>query len=75
MREEARGNLVVIDPRYKWRYPGPRYSKARYTPTIQLELVGAPVMTVVGGEPVYMDGEVVESRGSGVNPWSKNKPG
>ncbi|MEB3778989.1 MAG: dihydroorotase [Desulfurococcales archaeon] len=75
LREGARGNLVVIDPGYKWRYPGPRYSKARYTPTIQLELVGAPVMTVVGGEPVYMEGEVVESRRSGVNPWSKNKPG
>ncbi len=69
LEEGARGNLVVIDPRHKWRYQGPRYSKAKYTPTLLMDLVGAPVATIVGGSITYAEGEVVEDKGKGVNPF------
>ncbi len=69
LQEGFRANLVAYDPNASWRFPGPRYSKAKLHPATMMELRGRPLGVWVGGAPVYLDGEIVEGRRPGVNPF------
>lgn len=69
LEQGARANVVVLDPKPWRRFPGPRHSLARLTPALMERLAGAPLAVLVGGDPVYVDGEPA-GRGRPVNPFA-----
>ncbi len=75
IREGARANLVAYRHDARWRFPGPRHSKARSYTCMMEEARGLPLEVIVGGETVYKTGEPVEGH-RGVNPFiSKTRAG
>ncbi|MEB3773839.1 MAG: dihydroorotase [Desulfurococcales archaeon] len=73
IREGARGNILVYDPRAVWRFPGPAYSMARHYPSTMARMAGRPIEVLVGGETVFIGGEVIEGV-RGVNPFTWRRP-
>ncbi len=67
----ADADIVVLDMEKKWTVTHDEmYSKTKYTPYDGFELQGKPVMTLVMGNVVMKDGEIVGKPGVGcmVNP-------
>ena len=62
------GNLTVIDLHRLSRInPKSFMSKAKYSPFEGREVEGGPVATIIRGQPVMLDGEIVARKG-----WGKN---
>lgn len=53
LRRGADADLVLVDPALAWTPRAPWASKSRNTPFTGRRLKGRPVMTVVGGRPVW----------------------
>lgn len=53
----SRANLLVLDYKYEYRFPGAQYSRDRHLHAFMATLVGKPFSVFVGGEPVILDGE------------------
>jgi dihydroorotase len=66
-----RANLLVFNPRARRHFQGPRHSKAKLTPAFMEELAGEPVETIVGGQTVYLKGELLEHPESPLNPFAR----
>jgi dihydroorotase len=62
------GNLTIVDMHRRTRIdPSTFMSKAKYSPFEGREVEGGPVATVVRGQPVFLDGQIVAKEG-----WGKN---
>jgi dihydroorotase (multifunctional complex type) len=62
------GNLTIVDLQRRTKIDPKNFmSKAKYSPFEGREVKGVPVATIVRGQPVLLDGEVVARRGWGVN--------
>lgn len=60
------GDLVLVDPRKKSRIESSRFfSKAKFSPFDGLQTTGAVRTTIVGGQVIYHEGELVSRKGSG----------
>jgi dihydroorotase len=53
LRRGADADLVLVDPALAWTPRAPWASRSRNTPFAGRRLKGRPVMTVVGGRPVW----------------------
>jgi dihydroorotase len=54
LREGRRGDVTILDPDARWILDEDALrSKSHNTPLLGRELVGRPVMTIVGGDVVY----------------------
>jgi len=68
IEEGKLGNLTVVDLHRKGRIdPQTFASKGKYSPFEGMEVEGAALATVVRGEPVMLNGEIVGTKG-----WGKN---
>lgn len=79
IRVDADADLVVIDMgKHSTVQPASFLSKAKYTAFDGWELEGMPVMTIVGGSTVALNGEIVGRPGTGTivsrNQSSQPKP-
>jgi dihydroorotase len=62
------GNLTVVDLNRRAKIdPKSFMSKAKYSPFEGRDVEGMPVATIVRGQPVMLDGEIVAKKG-----WGKN---
>lgn len=65
--EGYRANFTVVNLSECERPCGPRFSKAKLSPTYELACVARLEATVVGGVPVYLDGEVTGFKPAALN--------
>ena len=62
----ADADFVALDQRKKWKIKGEKlHGKTKFTPFEGYEVIGKPFMTLVRGEVVFEDGEVVGKAGYG----------
>lgn len=71
----ADGDLILVDLKKKSRIDSSRFfSKAKFSPFDGFHTQGAVHCTIVGGTPVYDDGEIVAREGTG-SVLRRNLPG
>ena len=64
IREGADADLVVVDMRKEWIINPDKFkSKAKYSPFEGLKVKGMPVMTIVRGNVVLEEGEILKNQG------------
>lgn len=64
--EGADADLVALDQNESWEIRGDElHGKTKFTPFEGWEVVGKPFLTLVRGEVVYEDGEIVGKKGHG----------
>ncbi len=57
LEKGQRANILVIDPKVTWRFPGPKGSKNPHLHLFMSELKGKPKAAFLGGELVLLDEE------------------
>lgn len=66
LRSGADADLVALDQDEKWEIRGEDlHGKTKFTPFEGVEVVGKPFLTLVRGEIVFRDGEIVGEEGHG----------
>lgn len=60
MKEGFRANITILDPKKSWKIDsGTFYTKAKYSPFEGRSVRGKVFATIVGGELVYENGEII----------------
>jgi dihydroorotase len=66
IEEGYHGDVIVVDVKKRFKIdPSKFHSKARYSPFEGVEVKGKVIMTLVGGNTVMEEGEIVARAGSG----------
>ena len=66
-----RANIIVVDPGWRWRFPGFTDSKHRLGVHFMEELVGVPLYTIVGGRIAWDYRRGLLQRAGVVNPFER----